>query len=576
MYSSNRRRLTYSCDILLCFLFFLAVLLIAEKPGAVDAAEGGYSTANSSAAKGGTRHTLAPQRTVSGPPGIPFMKEPDDEYRLTLIDAVRATLALEPSILTQQQNALISKGAAQSQAGQFDSALDLTLDYDHENTPLDEADRLAEGLSSYRTDATSYSVSLRRLLRNGISISPSVQTTRTETIPSSFDPVTSGQVDFLITVPLLKGLGVGATGAQEMAAKNEYQVSLLTLRHTASLAVLKTLQAYWNYLAAKQNLAEYIDTESRARKLVDDIEILVKADQVPAGELQQLYASLDQKTATRIAAEQQLTVARETLGLAIGLPYEYFRYLPAPSESFPKPPQDCVKRAYHSLEELSLVSLEYRADYKASVQTQESDRILIGEALNGLKPQLDLDLQLGYSALDQSSSFDSLFGSLARDVPGASVQVSLRYSFPFLNNSARGLLLQRKATLARDKIQTDNLARTIRSNVAVAVNDLRNSLRELEKSQRAVRAYRLAVENEKAKYSLGMSTLLDITNMEDNLTSSVLSEIAASQNVANAIARVRYETGTLIPAPENDLYTIRIEDLMTVPSNLTGQPKGKG
>ncbi len=496
---------------------------------------------------------------------------------LPLIDAVKATLSKQPSIRIQRETTLISKGAVQNQAGQFDTNLAISVSQQHQEDPFDEADQLTyDGETSSRTDQTTYSIKLKKLLRNGISIEPSIQNTRIDTSPPPFAPEADSSVDFRITVPLLQGLGVAATGAQELAAKNEYRVSLLTFRHTVSRAVANTVLAYWNYVAAKEKLNELIAAEARARSDVKDIKLLIAANQRPAGDLEQALANLAQKTSTRITAEQSLMEAQQKLALAIGLPYRSFQGMPLPNQSFPKFPYQRANRVLTSLKALTTASLIYRSDYQASVKSQRSDKILLKEAKNAMEPKLDLGFNVGYSGLKESNDLNILYNSFYNHVPGASVGLSLTYSFPLRNDAAKGVYAQRRATLTRAKLQTEDLARSIRSNVAIAVNNLQNSTASLRKSKQAVAAYRLAVKNEKAKYRLGMATLLDVINMEDRLTDSRLSEISAEAQVATSIAQVRFETGTLLPSPDHEVYSITAQNLTTIPKTLLLNSRGKG
>ena len=502
---------------------------------------------------------------------------PTQSHRgMRLIDAVRATLTRQPSILIQKQTTLISKGTAQEQSGRFDTSLNVSVSQRHRETPYDELDQLSYDRANSRTDTTTYSVAVKKLLRNGISVEPSIQNTRTATASSPFAPEADSTVNFRITVPLLRGLGIDATGAQELAAKNDFRVSLLTLRHTVSRAVSDTVHAYWNYVAAREKLDELIAAETRARSDLKDIKLLIAANQRPAGDLQQAVANLAQKTATRMTARQSLMEAQQKLALAIGLPYRSFGRMLLPNQSFPDLSYQRAKHILDSLEALTTTSLAHRSDYQAAVKSLRSDKILLRQARNGMEPKLDLGFNVGYSGLSESNDLGVLYDSLYNRVPGTSVGLSLTYSFPFKNDAAKGVYAQKRATLTRDKIQTDNLSRNIRSNVAVAVNNLKNSVESLRKSQQAVTAYRLAVKNEKAKYRLGMATLLDVINMEDRLTDSKLTEISASAQVASSIAQVRFETGTLLPSPDRGLYSITAQNLTTIPQSLLSNARGKG
>ncbi len=565
---------------LLPALLFFIVIGVPQTSPAKEKSKG-YHTSGKSPIS--THSTLKRQATKaialgSQPPG-PNPKsrgtqdDPSSPAGIRLMEAVRVTLANQPAIFFQEEETKINKGTAQIETGRFDTTLDVSVAHNHEEIPLSAAEREATLSSDLRTDETTASLGLRKLFRTGVSINPSVQTIRDDTSPSDFDPVATGRVDFLITVPLLKGLGVEATGADELKAKNDYEVSLLTLHHTVSQTVLNTTVEYWTYLASDKMLQELTDSESRAQKMLENMKELVKAGEVPAADLEQAEANLASKTAARLNGEQDLFETRQNLGLTVGLPYKDFQHLPLPADTFPELVGQDIRKIYASLESFIMKSLARRADYQASKKSQDSDKILVGSAKNNLKPQLDLDLNFGYSGLDEGNRYDRMATSLTRNIPGASVSATLLYAFPVKNNSARGLLFERMSRLRQSIIQTKDLARNIHSNVAVALSAVKNNLAALEKSRKAVESYGAAVENEKTRYLLGLSTLIDIIETEDRLTSAGLDEISAHLNLTQAVANLRFETATLVSPSSDGRYTVTMEGLTTIPLDLINPTK---
>jgi outer membrane protein TolC len=495
------------------------------------------------------------------------------ERGIGLMEAVKATLANQPEILLQVEEAEISRGNLKIQAGQFDTVLSAVGSRDREDVPLSSEERLLEpGVSDVVTETTTFGAGVSRLLRSGIVLNPSVQTTLTDQSPSAFDPIGTSRVDFLITVPLLRGWGSdAAAAATERAARIDYGSSLLTLRHSISQSVLNTAQAYWNYLAAFMNLDELTKSEARARNIVEDTQELIKGGEVPASEIEQLLASLASKTASRIAAEQSLYQARQNLGLALGLKYEAFAVLPPPSDAFPELNVRYVDEVRSALDVLVAQSMKLRADYMALLQDVDSAKVLMASARNDLKPVLDLDLNAGYQGLDEGEEFYRAFTPLARNVPGASVSVGLRYSFPLENNTARGSYIQRRSIYRQNEIRLYDLARNIRSNVAVALTAVVNTSLELQQSVESAAHYKQAAANERQKFQLGFSTLLDVIDLEDRLTEANLDVVSARQRFAASVAQLRFETGTIL-AIDQDKHFVDMERLTTVPAELATLP----
>jgi outer membrane protein TolC len=500
----------------------------------------------------------------------PIPKEIRAEEGLGLLEAVTLTLSHQPGILLQKQQVEINRGAYLNASGDFDTELDLSAYYSHSDQPLSSEEQAVLKSSSQIVDEGFYSLGAKKLLRSGIELNPSVSVTNTDTSPPDFDPVSKGRVDFLISLPLLKGRGVQATAAEEMAAESDLEASNLTLYHTISEKVLDTVIEYWSYLADKQTYDQLISSEARAERMVASIKELIAADETPASDLQRMQANLSDKSSVRISGYQNFVQAQQQMGLTIGLHYARFDEVKDPTQGFPDISGASLEKLPDILQTLLDASLERRSDYQATLQEQQSNQILITAAENNLKPKLDLDLNFGFSGQDEGRHYQTYLNPLTHNIPGISQTISLRYTFPPSNSSAKGIRLQRKAALRQSQIQTDDLARTIYSNVKVALESVRNTSYALLNSREAVKAYQVAVKNEKEKFRLGMSTLLDIIDTDDRLTDALLNEIDNRLQVASAIARLRFETGTIITFDEG-MYSVDLKTLITIPDAAGGK-----
>jgi outer membrane protein len=486
------------------------------------------------------------------------------ERGITLLEAVRATLVHQPNILLQEEQVKGQKGVLQSARGEFDMTLGASAGYSHKAIPLAKQQETLQGTSKTETDTTSYRLSISKQYRAGLTVNPVVSLNRTNISSSFSDPANEARVDFLVTLPLLRDRGVQANGADEIAAEKEYEISLLELRHTISENVLNTVIAYWNYVAAGSELNQLKQSESTAKALVREIKIFIKAGARPAADLEQIQANLAVKTASRIAGEQNLFEARQYLGLSIGLPFDGLRSLPDPSHTFPRIRAQEITQLNASISDLIEQALVRRADYLSSQLQQRVKKILVKASENKLLSRLDLHCNLGYSGLDQGNEFSELISPLYTNVPGLSFSLSLDYEWPVANNSARGILLQRKSAYQQSLISTGDLARNISSGILVAISGLGNSELELARSQEAVRSYRFAMDNEKKKFKLGISTLLDLIQTEDSLTHARLNEISAQRKLSVVLARLRFETGTILSAGQKKI-SVNMEELTTIP-----------
>ncbi len=488
--------------------------------------------------------------------------QPAPAPQLSLADVVRVTLERSPSILIDSEQVRYGEGALRAAGGVFDPQLNLSLSglrdqtlYTVSQRELYEAERAETGFSTYR-------VGLSKQFRSGLVVSPGAEVTRTDAFTFDAAPVVRTRASLLVAVPLLRGRGLNLAAAGVDAAERSVEADRLALRHTTARSVYDAVAAYWNYVAAYQAQGILSETEERARRLLHETEALVEGGERPVADLDQLQANLADKIAARIGAGQTLFEAKQRLGLAMGLSPDQTALLPPPTEPFPE------IEALPTLPPRAVLlghAAQRRADLHASRVRQEAASVLARASRHDARPRFDLQIDLGYAGLSESrlrlGQYLPPVGQ--NDVSGATASVALVYNWAAGNNRARGEVARQEATYRQRRLVAEDLERRVSSGVAVAAEMLGSSAAEMAKAREAVRLYRKAVENEKKKLQLGMSTLFDVTLVEDRLTNALLGQVSAQGRAAQALALLRFETGTLIEA-EGDLGA-QIEALRTVP-----------
>ena len=189
--------------------------------------------------------------------------------------------------MLQQQEVEESKGSLQIEAGEFDPALSSSFNYQtSEYAPTYWENRLY-GIGNRSYTSTASSVKVEKKTRYGINFGPRVDVNRTHGISDYMIPTSSNRaiVFFNLSVPLLKGRGEDATGAQEMAAAVELEASQLDLEHTIALSVNQTAVAYWNYVETRMQLEILKNMEEDSRQTLENMKQLVKGDDRPASDL---------------------------------------------------------------------------------------------------------------------------------------------------------------------------------------------------------------------------------------------------------------------------------------------------
>lgn len=497
-----------------------------------------------------------------GPGASPPPSQPRGQA-ISLMEAARLALAQNPQIRLAEQAVEASKGALETARGRFDFTLASSLAQSYNTLPLAKLYRDAYRRSFQTTNLTSFDMEAKQLLYNGVLLNPYVTVSRTrDTLDYPVLPASQATVQFQVVVPLLKGLGEEATGAPERAAQRDLESAQMSYLHSISLNLYNAINGYWLLRQAQYSLDVNIESEARASKLLEEVRFLVEADQTPRSTMVNLQANLGLKSAQRQAAQRSVLAAAENLANSLGLSGRGVMDMPLAADEFP-PPQAMPLVAGEDI--YRGMAMVRRADLKAAKAKEQAAQENLVAALDAMKPKVNLTLAAGYNGLSEIESYDSYGRSITDGIYGPSVLGKLDFEFPLQNRAARGQMLASKAQLRQAQINHGDLARQVELGVTSALATMAAAARQYADASGSVQNYRQSADDERTKFQLGISTILDVIQVEDQLTSALLNQVAALQGYASALARLRYETGTLLSGDPRTASLSR-ESLTTPPS----------
>jgi outer membrane protein len=490
---------------------------------------------------------------------------------LSLLQAVGVTVSLQPKILMQTEQVKHQAGVLRQDTGKFDLAVKGSIEKKVEKSPLTIEEQASYNnlITEYDQDTLTSTVGLEKQFRTGIKIGPNMKVYRLGSNLDNFflfntTPDNYSTFSFTVEVPLLKGFGQDVAGADEKAAGVNLGATRLDLTHIVSQSVLNTVQAYWNFLRAKKKLGIYRESEGSAKELVENLQQLVAAKENPVTDLVQAQASLAEKTALRITAEQQLLEAQKSLGLAMGLKSQEVLALPLPRDPYPEPGAGITESLKSKKDTYLQLAEKYRADLMSLKEKEKAAQILLVKAQKNLKPELNARLGLGYGGLQENGNFKDYLNAVNHNTVGLNYSAALMFKYPLGNNVAEGTAAQKLARRRQTHIQTTDLDRKIRSNVLVTLDALIRYSAGLQKAREAVTLYQRGYSDEKLRFRMGMSTIIDLITVENRLSGAMITEVDSHLAYANAVIRLRYETGTLI-VKDKDQYRVEMRRLILIP-----------
>lgn len=484
---------------------------------------------------------------------------------ITLLDAVRGTLANNANIKFQEFQVDFAKGALEQASSQFDPVFAASAGLARDKLPINSQQQAQSLVDSVRTDTATYGLSLSQQFRNGTVLATTLSTSRNvDTLGelSGLPAQNLGRLNFSVQVPLGKGSGsVAAVG--EAITMREADATRADLQHALSLNVMNTVTAYWTLVGAGKNLAIAREAEASLVRLREELEKLIAADERPAADLTLIKASLTGKILQRIAAESAVLDAQQALGRLIGLTYDMHSRL-QPADDFPSRPS---VEAWDATEtgRLADFALRHRADLSAAQLRRSAAQILADAARYNLKPQFDLKLNLGYASLDENSALSGTLWPYSHNPVGPNGGVTLTYQWPLSNRNAQAGLTQQLALFAQSEVRVADLTNAVGVGLEVALNGALLSARQLRQSVSSLDLYKRAVDNERTKHRLGQATLIDVLSVNDMLLAAEAAHVSYQTAYLNFLVRLRFETATLVKSTA-DGQSITLEQLLTPPT----------
>lgn len=480
---------------------------------------------------------------------------------LTVVDAVKQALIANPTIQLERTARQSSIGSSYVAAGRFDWIVDATVGHQVLHTPYTAEIQRVDNI-------TQLTLGVTKQLPWGMTVHPTISLQRTSNvIPSVLSSSTAPQnlatISVRIAQPLLRNFG-SATSAERDAALIFARASGQSVQHVIATRVFTAAAAYWQYVSALKSVEVLRTSEGRAEQILREAQALVRADERPKADLEQLEASLADRVRARIEAEESSYEARSNLGLEMGLTHEAIAQLAPPVTPLP---DAAVSTAALTTDQLIAVALGRRQDLAGADARTAAYRTLLSAAENRLRPQLDLVGDLGYSGVVGGSGVNDFFLPLAKNIPGPNGQIALSFQWPVANSAAYGELQHSQAALRRSEIDREDIVRRIGAGVGVALELLSSSTRALERAKKAAVHYRAAVTNERTKLKGGLSTIIDVILTEDLMTRAELNELGSQTRYATSLARLAYESGTLT-VPDGEDATIDTVRLLSAPKSI--------
>jgi len=345
-------------------------------------------------------------------------------------------------------------------------------------------------------------------------------------------------------VRLARGPGEEYVAAGLRAADRELDAANAQRHYAVSLAMRDTAIAYWDYLARWRQLEIARTGEERTAALAAEIRKLVAADELPASELDLAIANATERANNRIAAEQVLLDAHQALGRLMGVEPSRLAMVQPPASDFPFPSAAGPQPPY--TQSLIEEAEGRREDLRAQELQIEAARERVLGSRDSAPPLAGLSVGAGVSGLREGNARSASPNPFALGGSRTLAASQRAAQYPLGNHAVMGQIGEATAAVAELEIRRDALRAEIAAGVTSAAEGLRRAALQLAGSRDLVSHYTKALESEKMKRRLGISTLLDILAVEDRLQNTQLRDIDQRRNYAVALVQLKHQLGVLV------------------------------
>jgi outer membrane protein len=367
----------------------------------------------------------------------------------------------------------------------------------------------------------------------------------------------------ILTQPLGQGRGAAATDSAERAAAANLEAARQQYQHQLSQSTLNTIDAYLNVAAAQDTVDLLEQSVAANRKILDGLRELFKKGEKARSDVDRVAARLADVEGSTEGARLSLLSARGSLATATGLKSEEVQVGPLVSQRLASASMDV------DVASLANNATSLRRDLRAAEAQRDSAEILERAAAVNMRRRFDLSVTAGVSNAYYAPFFRVLKDEFVNDPTEQrestveyfnprgiwrawqkrwepQLAVKLTFSVPFKNRTSEGKLVQAQATFHRSEIQAGNLARVINEQVTQQALVTQRARSEMEKVTESVKQHEVTWNATRQLFGSGDISLIDALVTEQDLTSARLNLVQARLAYTQALAQLRFQSGTLL------------------------------
>ncbi len=290
--------------------------------------------------------------------------------------------------------------------------------------------------------------------------------------------------------------------------------------------LLRTDAAYLAVLRTRALLTVARETVKARQDVVDQVNALFQAKLKSSLDLSFANVNLADAKLLLSAAENDLRSAEAELARVLAVPNDT-RFELVDPHNIENPPSDSAAFVQQALQKRPDL-LQRRLEVQSSQKFAQGERYLS-------RPTVDLLGTAGYVPAGQAQ------------IPGRYGAIGLNVNIPILNGGLfRARQFEAEARSAAEEKGVEDLVLQIQRDVRVAWLNATNAYERLGLTQQLLDQARLALDLAQARYNLGLSSIVELSQSQLQYTSAELSRARAQYDYAAQLSILSYQAG-LVP-----------------------------
>jgi outer membrane protein len=338
------------------------------------------------------------------------------------------------------------------------------------------------------------------------------------------NPVVYNRIGSGVTVSQMV-FDFGRTGNLVASAKLRAEAQDKNYDATKADVLLETERAYFSLLRAQAVLKVAEDTVRARQLIVDQVSALAKSQMKSTLDVSFAKVNLAEAELALAAAQNELKSGRVRLTTAMGIPGE--ENFTVDDTGTPEPLPDQVKP-------LVLAALRDRPDL-ASLRFEQS----------AAERNVKAERALAFPSVGLVASA-GLVPAAVQTVPGQYGAIGVNVNLPVFNGGLFGARraeaeMRARATGQNVKFTENRIAR----DVHLAYNAAMTAYERIGLSSQMLEQARLALELAQRRYDLGLSSMIELSQAQLNLTSAQIASASAKYDYQSQRSVLNYQLGLL-------------------------------